>query len=59
MKFDIKTDRKPRNEREPRKRKPDGDTARGDTGCKKNERKILCTRAQNVSQDCLYHSKYL
>lgn len=33
MKFDIKTDRKPRNEREPRKRKPDGDTARGDTGC--------------------------
>lgn len=31
------------------KGKVDGDTVRGDTGCKKNERKILCPRAWNIS----------
>lgn len=45
LKVAIKIDRKPRNEGEPRKRKLDGNTVRGDTGCKKNERKILCPQA--------------
>lgn len=53
----INSDRKSRDEGEPRKRKLDGDTVTGDTGCKKNERKILCPRAWNISQNCLYLSK--
>lgn len=59
LKVVINIDRKPRNEEELRKRKLDGNIARGDTGCKKNERKILCPRARNISQDCLYLSRYL
>lgn len=42
--MDIRTDTKARDEEETRIRKLDGDTVKSDTGCKKNERKILCPR---------------